>query len=416
MIFICFLSFIPWPVPPGSVTIQCSRENSRVVRKIVQSKLTPIFQKYHVELPLECPFHPSRDLFAPQENAKVKHRPTQWTCGFCGKSFYEEKFLDLHFDNRHRGRVNEAEDAICLADYCDIMRCDVLVAKDSSLGSFSQSSGSTDIELYNEATALAAARREVIKSQMKSKSFNLPPSLRDRLNEILAATGHKIEPPAPKVKIHKRKRKLCNENMKKSEPTLNQNDSTKSDDDGAGDDDKDGSAQCETLADRKQQRFTEMQRLKANCKSDETHKLKNRCERLIRTCIAGALVKLSIEDFKSMEGELSEWEKVYQLPNNRVHLSDEMNKAVCWYLTCDRYWEDASAQRPFPWALGEIFFFPNTFWLFAEVFEFISSLHIRGCTVAGDLFVLLHHLGSVRVSLRFLAHFSCFSFSMFTAS
>lgn len=30
-----------------------------------------------------------------------------------------------------------------------------------------------------------------------------------------------------------------------------------------------------------------------------------------------------------------------------------MNKAICWYLTCDRYWEDASAQRPFPWALGE---------------------------------------------------------------
>lgn len=29
-----------------------------------------------------------------------------------------------------------------------------------------------------------------------------------------------------------------------------------------------------------------------------------------------------------------------------------MNKAVCWFLTCDRYWEDSSAQRPFPWALG----------------------------------------------------------------
>lgn len=30
-----------------------------------------------------------------------------------------------------------------------------------------------------------------------------------------------------------------------------------------------------------------------------------------------------------------------------------MNKAICWFLTCDRYWEDPSAQRPFPWALGE---------------------------------------------------------------
>lgn len=302
MIFICFLSFIPWPIPPGSVTIQCSRESARVVRKIVQSKLTPIFQKYHVELPLECPFHPERDLFAPQESSKVQHRPTQWTCGFCGKSFYEEKFLDHHFDNRHRGRVNQAEDAICLADYCDIMRCDVLVAKDSSLGSFSQSSGSTDIELYNEATALAAARREVIKSQTSSRSFNLPPSLREKLNHILAATGHKIEKPS-KEKIHKRKRNICIEKVKKSEPHQNQNDSQKPDEG----DDEDSEQQCESIADSRQRRFTEMQRLKANCKTDEIHKLRSRCERLIRTCIAGALVKLSIEDFRSMEGKIEEF-------------------------------------------------------------------------------------------------------------
>lgn len=306
MIFICFLSFIPWPIPPGSITnIQCSRENSRVVRKIVQSKLTPIFQKYHVELPLECPFHPGRDLFAPQERAKHKHRPTQWTCGFCGKNFYEEKFLDLHFDNRHRGRVNQAEDAICLADYCDIMRCNVLVAKDSSLGSFSQSPVSTDIELYNEATALAAARREVIKAgTTKSKAFNLPPSLREKLNQILAATGHKIESTAPKEKIHKRKRNLCSERARKPESRQNSNDSKKPDEgDAESDDDKDSPA-CETIADIRQHRFTEMQRLKANCKSDEIHKLKNRCERLIRTCNAGALAKLSSEDFKAMEGEI----------------------------------------------------------------------------------------------------------------
>jgi hypothetical protein len=297
-------------MPPGSV--QCSRENSRVIRKIVQSKLAPIFQKYHVELPLECPFHPARDLFAPQENAKIKHRPTQFTCKFCGKSFYEEKFLDSHFDLRHRGRVNYAEDAICLSDYCDIMRCDVLVAKDSSLGSFSQTPGSTDIELYNEATALAAARREVIKSQMKSKAFNLPPSLRDKLNDILAATGHKIEPPASKEKIHKRKRSICNENMKKSDLPHNQNDSNKLEDESSSEDEREDSQRCETLADRKQQRLSEMQKLKANCKTEDIHKLKGRCERLIRTCIAGALVKLSVEEFKSMEGNyFYEYDSLY---------------------------------------------------------------------------------------------------------
>lgn len=29
-----------------------------------------------------------------------------------------------------------------------------------------------------------------------------------------------------------------------------------------------------------------------------------------------------------------------------------MNRAVCWYLTCDRYWENsANERRKFPWAL-----------------------------------------------------------------
>lgn len=105
VIVICFLSLIPWP-GPSVFKIQCSRESARVVRKIVQSKWLPILDKYQVKLPLECPFHPMRDIFGPQNAAKKQNRPSQWTCGFCGKSFYEEKFLDLHFDNRHKNNIN----------------------------------------------------------------------------------------------------------------------------------------------------------------------------------------------------------------------------------------------------------------------------------------------------------------------
>jgi len=68
----------------------------------------PILKKYQVELPLECPFHESRDIFRPQQKAKHQHRPSQWTCGLCGKSFYAEKHLDVHFDNRHKSNVNTA--------------------------------------------------------------------------------------------------------------------------------------------------------------------------------------------------------------------------------------------------------------------------------------------------------------------
>jgi hypothetical protein len=42
---------------------------------------------------------------------------------------------------------------------------------------------------------------------------------------------------------------------------------------------------------------------KANCKAEEISKLKNRCEKLIRSCIAASLVKLTVEEFKLMEGE-----------------------------------------------------------------------------------------------------------------
>lgn len=157
VIVICFLSIIPWP-GPSVFKISCSRDSSRVVRKIVQSKWLPILEKYQVKLPLECPFHPLRDIFGPQQVAKKQNRPSQWTCGLCGKSFFEEKHLDMHFENRHKSNINMAEDAVCLADYCDMMRCEVLIAKDATL-SFGGDPNmmSTDIEVWNEATAYRTA-------------------------------------------------------------------------------------------------------------------------------------------------------------------------------------------------------------------------------------------------------------------
>lgn len=54
--------------------------------------------------------------------------------------------------------------------------------------------------------------------------------------------------------------------------------------------------------DRKQQRLSELQKMKANCKSEELEKLKDRCEILVRNCIVGTVVQLSDEDFRNMEG------------------------------------------------------------------------------------------------------------------
>lgn len=109
-----------------------------------------------VKLPLECPFHPLREIFAPQQAAKTQNRRNQWTCNFCGKSFFEEKYLDMHFDARHSMVINSAEDAVCLANYCDIMRCHVLLSMDSTLA-FGDSTISTDVEVWSEANAYRTA-------------------------------------------------------------------------------------------------------------------------------------------------------------------------------------------------------------------------------------------------------------------
>lgn len=42
--------------------------------------------------------------------------------------------------------------------------------------------------------------------------------------------------------------------------------------------------------------------MKANCKPDELEQLKIKCEILVRDCIAGLLVQMSNDNFKSMEG------------------------------------------------------------------------------------------------------------------
>ncbi|XP_037929337.1 uncharacterized protein LOC119689707 [Teleopsis dalmanni] len=83
---------------------------------------------------------------------------------------------------------------------------------------------------------------------------------------------------------------------------------------------------------------TNMHNIRASCKAEELSKLKLKCEQLVRTCITGLLITMSNVAFKEME--------------------DEMNKAVCWYLSCDRYWEDGPLEpRAFPWGLIVILIF-----------------------------------------------------------
>ena len=68
-------------------------------------------------------------MYALHEQNKYSENAGKWTCGFCGKSFYEEKFLDKHFDTRHGDRAVTGQHATCLADYCDVFRCNIISGK-----------------------------------------------------------------------------------------------------------------------------------------------------------------------------------------------------------------------------------------------------------------------------------------------
>ncbi|RZF34739.1 hypothetical protein LSTR_LSTR007791 [Laodelphax striatellus] len=313
------LSLIPWP-GPTVFKISCPRDSATVVRRLIQKKWIPVLEKYQVQIPLDCPFHPIRDIFRPQQTAKLQHRPSQWTCGFCGKSFYGENFLDLHFDNRHKSKINMAEDAVCLADYCDIMRCEVLKTQD--MGGAGGGGGgpdtavqlNTDIEIWREATAYHTA---------------LTPAGPRDLARVATARGggasyspHPASPPPPPAP-HRCPR---TDSPPHGGSAASENTSADVCDNNLVD----------SASPPKHHRLSELQKLKANCKPEELHKLKTRCEILVRDCIAGLLVNLSVQDFKDVE--------------------EELNHEVCWYLTCDRYWEDSPLDpRHFPWGLVFVF-------------------------------------------------------------
>lgn len=54
--------------------------------------------------------------------------------------------------------------------------------------------------------------------------------------------------------------------------------------------------------DQKEQRILEMQRMKANCKSEDLDRLRTRCEILVRNCVVGLLGEMADEEFLKMEG------------------------------------------------------------------------------------------------------------------
>ncbi|GAB2257769.1 hypothetical protein Droror1_Dr00013929 [Drosera rotundifolia] len=106
--------------------VHCSRERSRAAWKVIEEYLMPFVVKEKYQISLKCRLHPDNDMFRDQEQHKVHFDIHEWQCGYCKKSFYEEKYLDMHFDNRHYDLLN-VNGSRCLADLCGALHCDLVM-------------------------------------------------------------------------------------------------------------------------------------------------------------------------------------------------------------------------------------------------------------------------------------------------
>ncbi|KAI4387716.1 hypothetical protein MLD38_000128 [Melastoma candidum] len=113
--------------------IHCSRERSRAAVKVIDEYLMPFVEKENYQLPNKCKLHPDGNLYKDQEDHKIHYDIHEWRCGYCRKVFYEEKYLDKHFDNRHFDLVN-ASHGNCLADLCGALHCDLVMNSASKKG------------------------------------------------------------------------------------------------------------------------------------------------------------------------------------------------------------------------------------------------------------------------------------------
>ncbi|XP_042896471.1 uncharacterized protein [Parasteatoda tepidariorum] len=128
VVILLLLSHGGWNGP--SVTLlSCTSESSKLVRDVVQKRFLSVVERYRVSLPLECPLHPRRDMFwwlqTELEATKIEGEET-WNCPVCGQKFRCENTFATHWDSSHSRSMGMAEETVCLDDYCDVFRCDVL--------------------------------------------------------------------------------------------------------------------------------------------------------------------------------------------------------------------------------------------------------------------------------------------------
>ncbi|XP_063701743.1 uncharacterized protein LOC134831849 isoform X2 [Culicoides brevitarsis] len=272
----------------GSLLQNCSSSQSRLVRNIIGRKWIPLLKKYHVDMPFECPFHLNRDVFKVKQESRVEYRVNQWYCKVCGKTFLTENHFDNHFDLKHLTLLSISEQSICLANYCDIMRCDAenfRVLKKEENQKFI-----TDLEIWTS-------------NKKNSKQNDIKQLVKIKQSKSASALNRKELAYKKLIKTNNGNLKA---NQKENILSLHQNENN----------------DTRFKKSHPQDVDLDIKSIKHECVPHKLKALKNQCEEILKICLGGLLPHMSVDEF--------------------VLLHEEIYHSSCFYLRCDKYWDDNS--------------------------------------------------------------------------
>ena len=113
---------------PTALPDICSRALSREASGAATTLFTNALAAGITPSLTTCQLLPSRSIHAHAEAHKFKQRGGKWQCRACGKVFKSEHWIDAHVSRAHHQTTSHAEDAVCLADHCEILGCPIFAA------------------------------------------------------------------------------------------------------------------------------------------------------------------------------------------------------------------------------------------------------------------------------------------------
>ena len=217
----------------------------------------------------------------------------------------------------------QVEDSVCPAEFCDLIRCEVL-----QFAELSQSRSNNKSEDDDETFRSSRERQQTITALVKASPQMTPISHHHRQPGVSCLSDDD----------HCRKKgwlMLPSNEQQSSQhcckhPTMDANQT--------GDSRcPNGTASSEVhpeylASSRKEEELSErIKQKKKACRDADFTQLRADCARLIDLCTSGLILRMTNQQFS--------------------HLRDDLNRSVCWHLQCDRYWNEVIQPDPNPSAL-----------------------------------------------------------------